>query len=420
MKIFWSWLSDHDPKISHYFVRDALKAAIKKLQQAEDVEEPSEAERRVSLELDHDTKGLSGMPDIAASVFAKIDASAAFVGDLTPVATSPSKKDKEGKETGLRPVMNPNVAIELGYALKARGWERCIGVLNLAYGSVDSLPFDIQQKRWPITYNLPEGAIKEQVKVEGEKLASAFVAALRPYLKQEPMAAIPKFEETPAVRPPAFWFPKDAAMGKRRDDSQPIMPFEKVFYFRLIPTKGLPKLISHDNLNDAACRYPSFSIGGNWSWLRNEWGAAMCEAAGHTNNVDNIAQHFHSGEIWGVNADILRYGEHGEYRWLLIDQVEKLYRSTVPRFIDCATRAYGVEVPIKLVAGAVGVKDRRIAYPGGPGNGIGTMIKDSVEHEANLNIIEQDAVDKFLLRFFERIFETAGKVRPANFLGFPP
>jgi hypothetical protein len=130
----------------------------------------------------------------------------------------------------------------------------------------------------------------------------------------------------------------------------------------IIPTKELPKLLAHDLLNEAACRYPSFSIGGSWSWLRNEWGAAMSEAAGHTNNLDNIALHFHNGEIWGVNADILRHGEHGEYQWLLIDEVEKLYRTTVPRFIDCATREYGVELPIKLVAGAVGVKGRRIAY----------------------------------------------------------
>jgi hypothetical protein len=122
----------------------------------------------------------------------------------------------------------------------------------------------------------------------------------------------------------------------------------------------------------------------------------------------------------GVNADILRHGEHGEYQWLLFDQVEKLYRMTVPHFIDCATREYGVELPIKLVAGAVGVKGRRIAYHGGPANGIGTMIKDAVEHEANLNVIEQAAVDKFLLRSFEKIFEGAGKVRPPNFRGFPP
>jgi hypothetical protein len=38
---------------------------------------------------------------------------------------------------------------------------------------------------------------------------------------------------------------------------------------------------------------------------------------------------------------------------------------------------------------------------------------------ANLNVIEQGAIDKFLLRFFEKTIETAGKVRPPNFLGFP-
>ncbi|WP_049803036.1 hypothetical protein [Bradyrhizobium japonicum] len=420
MKIFWSWLSDYDPKISHYFVRDALKAAIKKLKQAEDVEEPSEADRRVNLELDHDTKGLSGMPDIAASIFAKIDASAAFVADLTPIATSPSKKDKDGNEVGLRLVMNPNVAIELGYALKSRGWERCIGVLNLAYGSVDTLPFDIQQKRWPFTYNLPEGASKEDIKAASEKLTNALVEGLRPFLKQETAGAAPKFEETVPIRPPAFWFEKDQPLGKRRDNSQPVMPFEKVFYLKLSPTKNLRKLLSHAVLNQTASRYASFSLGGNYSWLANEWGAAMSEAAGHTNNVDNVAQHFHNGEIWGLNADILRHGESGQYQYLLIDQIERLYRRSLPYYIDCMTREYGVEAPIKMVAGAVGVKGRRIAWSGGPGNGIATMIKDAVEHEALLNVIEQGAIDKFLLRFFEKIFEAAGETRPENFGGFPP
>jgi hypothetical protein len=45
MKIFWSWQSDHDGRISHYLVRDALHAAIAKLRVPEDIEEPSEAKR---------------------------------------------------------------------------------------------------------------------------------------------------------------------------------------------------------------------------------------------------------------------------------------------------------------------------------------------------------------------------------------
>jgi hypothetical protein len=66
----------------------------------------------------------------------------------------------------------------------------------------------------------------------------------------------------------------------------------------------------------------------------------MCEAAGHTNIVDNVAQHFHNGEIWGLNADILRHGESGQYQYLLIDQVELLYRRSLPYYIDCMTREY--------------------------------------------------------------------------------
>jgi hypothetical protein len=62
MKVFWSWQSDHDGKVSHYLIRDALEAAIEKLKLPKDIEEPSEAERRANLELDHDTKGETGGP----------------------------------------------------------------------------------------------------------------------------------------------------------------------------------------------------------------------------------------------------------------------------------------------------------------------------------------------------------------------
>jgi hypothetical protein len=137
VKIFWSWLSDHDGKVSHYFVRDALDEAIKTLKAASSLEEPSEADRRAQLHLDHDTKGVTGWVDITQSIFKKIEDSAVFIADVTPVAFSPSKKDKAGKEVGMRPIMNPNVAIELGYALKALDWSQIIPVMNTAYGSVD-------------------------------------------------------------------------------------------------------------------------------------------------------------------------------------------------------------------------------------------------------------------------------------------
>jgi hypothetical protein len=59
----------------------------------EDIEEPSEAEGRVNLELDHDTKGETGRTGIADSIFRKIDNVAVSVGDVTPVGNS-SRKGK--------------------------------------------------------------------------------------------------------------------------------------------------------------------------------------------------------------------------------------------------------------------------------------------------------------------------------------
>src|SRR5262249_15054144 len=150
--------SDHDGKISHYLIRDALEAAIEKLKLPKDIEEPSEADRRANLELDHDTKGETGWTDIADSIFKKIEESAVFVADVTPVGKSSVRK---GERAGAKPMMNPNVAIELGYAIKAITWSNCLGVMNLAYGKIDVLPFDIHRTRsWPVTYTLKEGATK--------------------------------------------------------------------------------------------------------------------------------------------------------------------------------------------------------------------------------------------------------------------
>jgi hypothetical protein len=57
MKIFWSWQSDTHGPTGRFFVRDALKAAIARLKEPEDVEEPSERELRESIHLDQDRQG---------------------------------------------------------------------------------------------------------------------------------------------------------------------------------------------------------------------------------------------------------------------------------------------------------------------------------------------------------------------------
>lgn len=69
-----------------HFVRDVLADAIKVVKQPEDVEEPSERDAREALHLDHDRQGLPGSPDLAPTIFSKIDRAAVFVGDVTLVS----------------------------------------------------------------------------------------------------------------------------------------------------------------------------------------------------------------------------------------------------------------------------------------------------------------------------------------------
>ena len=179
MKVFWSWQSDHDGKVSHYLIKDALEVAIEKLKLPKDIEEPSEADRRANLELDHDTKGETGWTDIADSIFKKIENCAVFVADVTPVGKT--TLGAGGKRTDAKPIMNPNVAIELGYAIKALTWSSCVGVMNLAYGKIDDLPFDIHRTRsWPVTYMLKEGATKEEIEAAKKGLAEVILPEAPP------------------------------------------------------------------------------------------------------------------------------------------------------------------------------------------------------------------------------------------------
>jgi hypothetical protein len=412
MKIFWSWQSDHHGGISHYLVRDALQLAIARLRIPEDIEEPSEAERRANLELDHDTKSETGWTDIADSIFRKIDSAAVFVGDVTPVGKSIKK------ERGRRPraIMNPNVAIELGYAIKALTWSSCLGVMNLAYGNVDDLPFDIYRTRsWPVTYTLSEDASNEEIASAKKGLAESFYLRLRPFLSKLPQKDEEKFERIAAARPPAFWFDAGTSLGTRGDDRSFAMSADSVLFLRLIPTDPMQKLIPHDLAGRMASKYGSFEVNGNLYILRNDDGAAICSLGDDGHVVENIAQYFNNGEIWGLNANLLRLGSRGKSKYLIMPHVEEVFRVQLPRFLQCMLKEENAKLPITIIGGVAGVKGQMLAWNGVGESGYSKMIRDSVEYERKLNSDDRQAVDQYLLGLFEAIFEASGKPRPANF-----
>ncbi|RTM15386.1 MAG: hypothetical protein EKK33_02145 [Bradyrhizobiaceae bacterium] len=89
------------------------------------------------------------------------------------------------KAAGGRPTPNPNVLIELGYALRTLGYERIILVFNRAFGKIEDLPFDLRARR-VLAYDVPVGA--EAKSAARSDLSKRLDAALRAALSKVPLA----------------------------------------------------------------------------------------------------------------------------------------------------------------------------------------------------------------------------------------
>ena len=419
MKVFWSWQSDHDADISHYFVRNALNDAIKSLKVPSGLEEPSETDRRVQLHLDHDTKGRTGWVDITVAIFEKIEASSVFVADVTPVAESRSKLDKGGKEVGLRPIMNPNVAIELGYALKALDWSKIIPIMNTAYGSVDRMPFDVDRsRRWAMTYDLKEGASEDEIKVARKKLADEFAYALKSYLTAP--VDQPAFEGTPPKIPPGLFFEKNETLGVIRNDPalQGVelaltFPARSYLYVRVIPAEPLAVPLNENMLQNTIGRYSSF--GGGLGLIQpNAYGYAMSDVHGANRTIDFMTQYIRNGEIWGINGEVIRRGDRKDENWVEAQLVEDLLIECLVLYGEFATTYSKIKFPVKVEAGLVGVKGRRLVYHGGLLSGLGTMDQPNVIYTASLTDLGRPHVMEFVKNFAIKMHNNSGVTRPAG------
>jgi hypothetical protein len=138
MRVFYSWQSDLPNATNRGFIGQALENAARAIRQDDSIQ--------IEPVVDRDTVGVPGAPDIVSTILDKIEKAQVFVCDVSIV----------NGQSGARPTPNPNVLVELGYALKALGAERIILVMNSAFGGPESLPFDLRMKR-VLAYHMPEG-----------------------------------------------------------------------------------------------------------------------------------------------------------------------------------------------------------------------------------------------------------------------
>lgn len=131
LNVFYSWQSDLPKGTTSSAIRTCIKKAIPEIEgKFEDL----------VISLTEATSNDPGTPDIAERILHKIDECDVFIADITTINNS---------ETTKRKTPNPNVLIELGYAISRVGWKRIILLFNEEYGSIDAkeVPFDIDRKR---------------------------------------------------------------------------------------------------------------------------------------------------------------------------------------------------------------------------------------------------------------------------------
>jgi hypothetical protein len=170
--VFYSWQSDLPRKVTRDLVRASIDTAVHRIAQDVGLED--------SPRLDSDTTGVSGTPDIANTIYEKIGMSDIFIADVSIIGrTAPADAAKKVKS-----MPNPNVLLELGYAAAKLGWERLVLVMNTAFGAPEELPFDLKNRRFPISYKLSPDSRQDSDAVQA-KLSDNLEFALRSAIRAE-------------------------------------------------------------------------------------------------------------------------------------------------------------------------------------------------------------------------------------------
>ena len=179
--VFYSWQSDLPATATRDVIATSLSRSVDAL--------ASHPRIIDSPRLDQDTQNVGGTPEIVATIFRKIDRAAVFVADVSissqTTDTCPNRKYSP----------NVNVMLETGYAAARLGWDRIVLVMNDRFGGPTKLPFDLRNRRWPITFSATKPTIESGL----DELVTRFNEQTDggAYLQGSPYAITPQWPTRP-------------------------------------------------------------------------------------------------------------------------------------------------------------------------------------------------------------------------------
>jgi len=406
--IFFSWQSDRSASEGRNLIEKALEKAIKNLTADVEIKEAI----RDELQVDKDVKNIPGSPKIFETILAKIENAALVLCDLTFIGARPNGD----------PTPNPNVLIEYGYALKAIGERRILLVMNTAYGAPkrETMPFDLLGHRFPMTYELAEGANDATRRVVRDELTKSFERALRTFFESD------EYRKTlPQPTPIAYREPKDGkarfrakgeAIGRKHDAFAHFTgsPQDELYlsegpsmWLRVSPQFPLGKPRRIKELEQSAREIillPFYEPGSSIGGVRGADGFGFYRSEGLGKETGSLVFVFADGEVWTINTLYLA----------LLPELIVLEEDKFVKSLDQCVKflgKLGIPGPYRWVAGMEGVKDRylrRDAF----GRQIGACMVDAIEEHGVFKSGDnpQDALEPF----FEEVFDKCGLPRNSN------
>jgi len=336
-----------------------------------------------------------------------------------------------GKSSGDRFLSNPNVLIEYGWALKEIGYSRIIPIMNTVFGepSAINLPFDMRHLRHPLTYHLNEKETPDRRKKVKQNLIDDLYAALKLIIAQEfPDQKQLKVENynpiSFSVNPSTFLKPNEKFLDPTRftDEYEYSLPNDENAFLRLIPkvpykpirtSKDALDLVKKGNLA------PMSERGIGWLTGRNKYGAYAANIENH--KVTNFTQLFKSGELWGIDTNLLnkkRLMSRASvgFGFFPCASIENTFNYTLANYLNFCEKILNLPLSLLLIAGVVNIEGYRMTSPSGERfNGVDIFAGHSVEN----NIIHKGVIDDYqkkphlILRpFFEFIWNECGLDRP--------
>jgi len=426
IKLFWSWQSETPQRIGRIFVRDALREAIEQLKITADIDEPE----RDAAKIDHDPERISGGLGLVREILRSIDAAAVFVADVTAVGKVGSGTDFQPESAGTK-LINSNVAMELGYALRALSAQKLIMVFNAHYGWQDELPFDVRNRHDAIVYTLTPNAGRPEIESERKKLTARLVGAIGRCI-QEPVPGPEQSAATPSTFSKAVFFQAGevlAQVGETHAGGASYSYSTDTFcYLRLIPMPRLERALPLATLSDVVrlapllSRQPGGALSGSNSYgtIGFEVGSQPGRGRGR---LAASTQLFPTGELWSLSAALIAHERGERPAWIKLPFLasvvfERVFYDHLRALIAFAQQSLSLSPPWQVECGLVGILGLYVGLS--PDDIRGPVRKAEVTLRRTLKSDDEAAMDRLLLEFFGMLHEAMGSERPVGLHGFPP